>query len=81
MSTIGTGAPAPDGVAVKKIGGEFDVSVEIAVAPDRPAAETADEVRRRVRELILDSGLEPGSVSVSVLALERPEPVPDPIAT
>lgn len=72
VTAIGAAATPPDGVACKKNGRKLDATVEVAIRPGRSAAETAEEIQRQVRALIVASGWEPGSVMVSVLALERP---------
>lgn len=66
------GTRPPEGVALKQVGLELDVIIEVAVRPGRAAAETAEDIQHQVKELLLASGCKPGSITVSVLALERP---------
>ena len=76
LSTIASGSTGPDGVAVRKIGGDVDTTIEVAVRPNRPAAEVAQDIQREVRDLVRRSGRVPGAVTVSVLAVEREEARP-----
>ncbi len=71
VSAIAPGPTVPDGVAVRKVGGDVDTTIEVAVRPNRAAAEVAQDIQREVRELVRRSGRVPGAVTVSVLAVER----------
>lgn len=73
VTALDAAATPPDGVACKAIGRKLDATVEVAIRSGRAAVETAEEIQGQVRELIISSGWEPGSIKVSVLALERPE--------
>ena len=63
-------APGPDElVRVTSVGGTVDVAVHLAVQGDQ-ARLVAHRVREAVRALLVEHGLEPGSVEVSVLTVE-----------
>ena len=63
-------APDPeDLVRLTPTGGSIDVAVHLAVQGDQ-ARLVAHRVREAVRALLVEHGLEPGSVEVSVLTVE-----------
>ena len=62
---------AADGIELHRRGDVVDVHVDVVTAADRPARSTAREVRRALAAVLVGHGLEPGSLTVAVLSVER----------
>lgn len=62
---------AADGIELHRRGEVVDVHVDVATAADRAAAATAGEVRQALSRVLVAHGLEPGSLTVAVLSVER----------
>lgn len=66
---------AVDGVHVVSRGEVTEVSVDIATSGTLPALASAELVQQRIQDAIRQAGHQPGSVTVSVLAVERDQPL------
>lgn len=62
---------AADGIELHRRVDVVDVHVDVVTAPDRPAADTAREVRRALVAVLGGHHLRPGSIGVAVLSVER----------
>lgn len=69
-SSAAGGSATVEGLTVSLRAGTANVAVEIAVRPTPAAAVTARAVQARLTERLRRHGHEPGSITVTVLAVE-----------
>ncbi len=62
---------AADGIELHRRSAVVDVHVDVVTAPTRAASTTAREVRGALAAVLREHGLEPGSLTVAVLSVER----------
>lgn len=58
-----------DGITVQHVGGSLEVTVDLATRWDFAAVEVARVVQGRLHEALVEAGLTPGVIDISVLAV------------
>lgn len=74
--TDGASALSPrrfDGITVLRTGSSLDVNVDLATLWDFPAIDVARVVQGRIHDALVEAGLTPGVIDVSVLAIGSDE--------
>lgn len=64
---------ATEGAQVTIYAGGATVTVDVAVSPDRPALQTANDLARRITALLAAEGQRCDGIEVNILSVTRPD--------